>query len=92
MADSTQQEYDLSDIETVDEPAAPQIFADGYWGLAIADGVARINLYRLNYMAGEPKPQKVIVARLAIPEPSLWKIVDSLGQIRADIAKRASQQ
>ena len=52
MVESVQQDYDLSDLETVDDPAAPQIFLDGFWGLAIADGVARINLYRLNYLIG----------------------------------------
>ena len=43
MVESVQQDYDLSDLETVDDPAAPQIFLDGFWGLAIADGVAPPN-------------------------------------------------
>jgi hypothetical protein len=92
MVESVQQDYDLSDLETVDDPAAPQIFLDGFWGLAIADGVARINLYGLNYLIGQTKPQKIIVARLAVPESSLWKMVDTLGQVRAEIANRAPRR
>jgi hypothetical protein len=88
MSEGTGQEYDLNELETMEDPAAPVIFVDGFWGLAIADGVARINLYRLKYPYGQAKPHKVIVATLAISAPSLWKVTQTLEQLRVDLVGR----
>jgi hypothetical protein len=40
---------DPGNLETVVNEPIPTLYVDGFWGVAISDGVAKINLYEVKY-------------------------------------------
>jgi hypothetical protein len=86
MPDNTNLLDDPANLETVVNEPIPTLYIDGFWGAAINDGVVKLNLYEVRYplVEGE-KPKKHIVARLAIPVPSFFKVVAALDALRQQL-------
>jgi hypothetical protein len=83
MTEYGKTETELLKLPTITHDNTPHFFVDGFWGLVVLDGVVRMNLYRLHYSLDSGIVQKEIVATIAIPEGSLWKVLDALGEFRS---------
>jgi hypothetical protein len=78
MAEDIKQESQHFPADTIIREHAPHIFIDGFWGIAVIDGVARVHLYRLHYRLDTGAVSKEIVATISIPASSLENVLDSL--------------
>lgn len=67
---------------------APVIFVDGYQGVSISAGVAKINFYTLAFDPGTEKTKKVAAFQLATALPTLVKIHDALGKLFESLEKQ----
>lgn len=84
MPERTNSKAKLSRLETIVRENVPYFFVDGFWGLVTLDGVVRIHLYRLHYPLETGTLCKEIVATIAIPHSSLWKVLDELNDIHRE--------
>jgi hypothetical protein len=86
MSETDPNHLPLDDLETVDDDSVKTIYIDGYWGVSITDRVLKINLYEIKTSpSATPISKKHIVARLAVPIPSFFKIADAFDQLSKEI-------
>ena len=77
---------DPANLETVVNEPIPTIYIDGFWGIAVNDGVVKINLYEIKYpLVDGEQPKKHIVTRIVIPVPSFIKVVTVFDNIRQQL-------
>lgn len=70
----------------------PTLFIDGYHGVQIANGVARLNLIQEVYPADPVTGQdRKVVARLVMGLPTLLALRASLDELSGDIERHYSQ-
>lgn len=71
----------------------PTLFIDGYHGVQIANGVARLNLIQEIYPADPVTGQdRKVVARLVMGLPTLLSLRASLDDLIGDIERNYSQE
>jgi hypothetical protein len=88
MSDARESAIPLDNLETVDDDSLKTIYVDGYWGVSITDGVMKLNLYETRTSPiGEMTTKKYIVARIAIPLPSFFKVADAFSQLSVEVKK-----
>lgn len=60
---------------------APELFIDGYHGVAIQKGVAKLNLYSIAFDADTNHHERRVVLRLAVPLGTLVGMHEALGDL-----------
>lgn len=71
----------------------PTLFIDGYHGVQIANGVARLNLIQEIYPADPVSGQdRKVVARLVMGLPTLLALRSSLDELIGDVERHYSEE
>lgn len=79
--DLTSQKIEGVITKLVTRQDAPEIYADGYAGVSITNGVAKLNLYSSGLAPTLDGAEHVMVCRLALPVPALIGIVAALNSL-----------
>jgi hypothetical protein len=72
--------------------SSPEIYADGYQGVSIANGVAKLNFYTNAFDPSTGKISKVAAVRLACSVTVLVGIHEALGRLVRDLEKQGVVQ
>jgi len=68
------------ELPTRDDLTLKTLYCDGYWGVTLIDGVAKLNLYEIRFSVDGVK-ERLIVGRIAIPIPSLRLVAEGLTKL-----------
>ncbi len=60
---------------------APAIYVDGYQGVSITAGVAKVNFYTISFDPSTEKSSKVAAFKLVTPLQTLKQIHSALGEL-----------
>ena len=72
--------------------SAPEIYVDGYHGVSVANGVAKLNFFTTAFDPQTEKISKVAALRLTCSMSVLVAIYEALGQTLTDLEKQGIMQ
>lgn len=89
VAVADEKSSDTTKVEPLAEnPNAPEIYVDGYTGLAIRNGVAKFNCYSSRMAADLSEGQNVLTLTLAMPLPTVVSFYEALGRLLDELEEQ----